>query len=485
MTATAEPKARFVRPDGKEKVTGAGRYTADLDLAGQAHARFRYADRTHARITRIDTTKARALPGVLAVVTHEDVPDVKYGGMVKDRLLFARDTVRFEGDIVACVAALSPAIAAEAAALIEVEYEPLAALTDQVAAAAAGAPLVHDDWQTDEREAALGSDANVVGRSTIVHGDAAAALAGADVVVRGRYTTDPVQGVPIEPRAIIAQWAGDRVTIWSSTQVPYAARSGVAHTLQIPESHVRIVVPLLGGGFGAKCDFHFEAHVAALARAARRPVKLVFSRREEFVAPGHRREGMVIELETGARRDGTLVARRARLVLDKGAYTRRGWVLRPDGGDDGRRPLRGRGGRRRVAARLHEQPAVRLDSRPDRAPGLLGARAAPRRARRSTRDGRGGAPPAHPRPRRLDHAHRPGARPRRRARDARPCGRDDRLGSRAAGRRGDRHRLRLVAVLLGQLGRLREAQRRRHRHDRHRRAGERHRVGDGSPDLRR
>ena len=93
-----------------------------------------------------------------------------------------------------------------------------------------------------------------------------------------------MQGVPIEPRAVIAQWQGDKVTVWTSTQVPFAARAGVAHTLQIPESNVRIVVPLLGGGFGAKCDFHFEAHVAALAQAARRPVKLVFSRREEFFA---------------------------------------------------------------------------------------------------------------------------------------------------------------------------------------------------------
>ena len=132
--------------------------------------------------------------------------------------------------------------------------------------------------------------------------------------------TDPVNGVPIEPRAVVAQWQGDKVTVWTSTQVPYAARGGIADTLQIPESHVRVIVPLLGGGFGAKCDFHFEGHVAALARAARRPVKLVFSRREEFVAVGHRREGMVIELETGARADGTLVARKARLVLDKGAY---------------------------------------------------------------------------------------------------------------------------------------------------------------------
>jgi CO/xanthine dehydrogenase Mo-binding subunit len=315
-----QSRSRFVRPDGKEKVTGAGRYTADVDLAGQVYARFRYADRTHARITRLDVTRAQALPGVVAVVTHAHVPDVKYGGMVQDRYLFAKGIVRFEGDIVAAVAALTPEIAAHAASLIDVEYEDLPIITDQVAAMEPDAHLVHADWETDGRDEALGSDRNVLGRSTIVRGDATAALAAADVVVRGRYVTDPVQGVPIEPRAVLAQWAGDRVTIWSSTQVPYAARSGVAHTLQIPESHVRVIVPLLGGGFGAKCDFHFEAHVAALARVARRPVKLVFSRREEFIAPSHRREGMVIELETGARSDGTLVARRARLVLDKGAY---------------------------------------------------------------------------------------------------------------------------------------------------------------------
>ena len=312
--------ARFTRPDGKEKVTGAGRYTADLTHTGQAHAKFRYADHTHARITRIDTTAARALPGVLAVVTHADVPDVKYGGMVQDKYLFAKDTVRWEGDVVAGVAALTPEIAERAAALIEVDYDPLPPITDQVAAMAPDAALLHPEWETDGRDDALESDRNVLGRSTIVKGDAAAAMETADVVVRGRYVTDPVQGVPIEPRAISAQWNGDRVTVWSSTQVPYAARSGVAHTLQIPESSVRIVVPLLGGGFGAKCDFHFEGHVAALARAAGRAVKLVFSRREEFIAPTHRREGMVIELETGARRDGTLVARRGRLVLDKGAY---------------------------------------------------------------------------------------------------------------------------------------------------------------------
>jgi CO/xanthine dehydrogenase Mo-binding subunit len=317
----------FIRPDGKEKVTGAGRYTADLNLTGQLHAKFRYADHSHARITRIDTSAARALAGVLAVITHEDVPDVKYGGMVQDRLLFARDKVRWEGDVVAAVAAVTPELAEHAASLVEVEYEPLAPITSAEDAMEGGAGLVHDDWSTDDADEALVRDGNTLGYSTIVKGDADGAIASADVVVKSRYLVDPSQGVPIEPRAILAQWQGDHLTVWTSTQVPFEARKGVARTLQISEANVRVIVPLLGGGFGSKCDFHFEAHVAALARVARRPVKLVFTRREEFVAPDHRREGMVIELETGARRDGMLVARRGRLVLDKGAYCGEGGFL--------------------------------------------------------------------------------------------------------------------------------------------------------------
>jgi CO/xanthine dehydrogenase Mo-binding subunit len=312
--------AAFIRPDGKEKVTGSGRYTADLNLTGQLYAKFRYADHTHARIVSIDTTKAREMPGVLAVLTHEDVPQVRYGQMVKDRLMFARDRVRFEADIVAAVAAQTPDLAARAAAAVEVEYEELPAVSDVEAALAEDAPLIHEEWESYEADEQLSRNRNVLGYSTVMRGDAAAAMEGADVVVKGRYVTDSSQGAPIEPRAILAQWQGDRVTVWSSTQVPFAARSGVAEVLEIPESHVRIVVPLLGGGFGSKCDFHFEGHVAALARAARRPVKLVFTREEEFVAPDHRREGMVIELETGARSNGTLVSRRGRLVLDGGAY---------------------------------------------------------------------------------------------------------------------------------------------------------------------
>ena len=205
---------------------------------------------------------------MLAVLTHADVPDVLYGQMVKDRRLFAKEEVRFEADIVAAVAAMTPELAAQAAASDRGRVRAAAAGHRSGAGARRRTRRSStQDWSSYEADEALNSDGNVLGHSTIVKGDADAAMAGADVVVKSRYVADGSHGVPIEPRAIVAQWQGDRVTVWSSTQTPFAARSGVAHTLGIPESHVRIIVPLLGGGFGSKCDFHFEAHVAALARA--------------------------------------------------------------------------------------------------------------------------------------------------------------------------------------------------------------------------
>jgi len=319
--ATVEKKPEaFIRQDGKDKVTGLGRYTADLTRTGMLHARFRYSDHAHARLVSVDTTHARALPGVFAVLTQDDVPDVRYGGFVEDRTLFARDVVRFEGEIIAAVAALTPEIADRAVELIEVVYEPLPVVRDSEQALLAGTVLVHSGWDGYEANEDLVRDGNDCSRSTIVKGDAEAGLADADVVVKERYVADMSHAVPIEPRAIVAEWQGDKVTVWSSTQVPFIARSGVATTLELSEADVRIIVPHLGGGFGGKCEFHFEAHVAALARSANRPVRLVFTRREEFLAPDHRREGQVLELETGVMNDGTLVARRGHLVLDNGAY---------------------------------------------------------------------------------------------------------------------------------------------------------------------
>lgn len=321
VTSARTPQPPAVRPDGVEKVTGAARYVADLARPGLLHGRLVLAGVAHARILAIDTAAARALPGVLAVVTQADVPDVRYGAFVQDRTLFAQDVVRFEGEVIAAVAAVTAEIAEHAASLVRVELEELPPVTDPEAALADGAPLVHPAWESYSAGRGVVRGGNECARMTSVKGDVEAGLAEADLVVRERYATDMTHAVPIEPHVALAEWHGGEVTIWSSTQAPFGARAGVARTLQLPEARVRVIVPTLGGGFGGKCDFHFEAHAAVLARAAGRPVLLRLSRREEFLATDKTRHPITVELETGVKHDGTITARRARIVLDGGAYT--------------------------------------------------------------------------------------------------------------------------------------------------------------------
>ncbi len=309
----------FVRADGPDKVTGSGRYAADLTLTGMLTAKFLYPGVSHARITKLDVTAARAIPGVFAVLTQDDVPNIRFGS-VADRTLFAKDIIRFEGEVVAAVAAISAEIAEQALAAIVFEYEELPVVRDIEAALEAGSRLVHEEWASYDAEDVERHD-NVASFTSIARGDVDAGLAAADHVVSSRYVADASHAVPIEPRGVLAQWEGNKVTIWTSTQVPFQARDGVCETLELPTNRVRIIVPHLGGGFGGKCGFHYEAHIAALAKAARRPVRLVFSREEEFLAPDKRREGMVIEITSGIRNDGSITARKARVILDNGAYT--------------------------------------------------------------------------------------------------------------------------------------------------------------------
>jgi CO/xanthine dehydrogenase Mo-binding subunit len=318
--ATSVLGRRFVRRDGLPKVTGEARYTADLSFTGLLHAQFVYAGRAHARIVSIDTSAAARMPGVHAVLTQADAPLVHYGMFVQDRTLFAHEVVRFEAEVVAAVAADTPEHAAAAAAAVRVEYEDLPPVLDVDAALDPAAPLVHPQWQDYRTQEGVARGPNDCGHMTSVKGDVDAGFAQADLQLTETYRTDMVHAVPIEPHAVVAEWQGGKVTIWSTTQVPFPARAGVAETLQIPQSDVRIIVPHLGGGFGGKCDFHFEAHVALLARATRRPVRLVFTRREEFLATDKVRHATRIELTTGLKRDGTITARRARLLLDSGAY---------------------------------------------------------------------------------------------------------------------------------------------------------------------
>ncbi len=310
----------FVRADGPDKVTGSGRYTADLTFTGMLVAKFRYAEVAHARITRLDVAAARAIPGVFAVLTAADVPDLRYTPVIPDRTLFARDVVRFEGEVLAAVAAVDAAVAQQALDAIIFEYEELPVVRDLEAAMADDAPLVHQGWESYAVTGDTPRAGNVATFSSLEMGDAAAAMAEATTVVTSRYVADGCHAAPIEPRAIVAQWEGEKVTIWTSTQVPFDARAGVCETLELPASRVRVIVPHLGGGFGGKCGFHFEAHIAALARVARRPVKLVFSRYEEFIAPDRRREGMIIDITTGVNTEGDIVARTAWIAIDNGAY---------------------------------------------------------------------------------------------------------------------------------------------------------------------
>lgn len=318
MTLTEQP--RFVRADGPDKVTGSGRYTADLSLTGMLTAKFKYAGISHGRIRKLDVTAARSMPGVLAVLTDADLPDVRYSPQVQDRTLFARDIVRFEGEVVAAVAALTAEQAQAAVDAIVVEYDQLPPVTDPEAALNDTTNLVHPDWAEYEADEGIIRSNNIAGFSSLQRGDADTALASATHVLSERYVADGCHAVPIEPRAIVAQWEGTKVTIWTSTQVPFDARAGVCETLQLRTNQVRIIVPHLGGGFGGKCGFHFEAHIAALARVAGRPVRLKFSRQEEFLAPDRRREGITVELTTGLNNEGSIVARKANLVIDCGAY---------------------------------------------------------------------------------------------------------------------------------------------------------------------
>ena len=318
MTIADIPK--FVRADGPDKVTGTGRYTADMNLTGQLVAKFLYAGVSRGTITALDVSAAREIPGVFAVLTAADVPQVRFSYGLADRTLFAIDEVRFEGEIVAAVAAINAEVAQQAIDAIVYEVDELEPIVDLEAAIADGAPLVHANVDSYAVTGDTPHSGNVATHSSITLGDAEAAMASADHVVTGRYIADASHATPIEPRAVIAQWEGERVTVWTSTQVPFDARNGVCETLEMPASRVRIITPHVGGGFGGKCGFHYEPHIAALARVAKRPVKLVFSRWEEFVAPDRRREGMIIDVTTGVTNDGKIVARTGSILLDNGAY---------------------------------------------------------------------------------------------------------------------------------------------------------------------
>ncbi len=296
--------------DGLEKVTGRTRYIHDLEVPRLAHGAVVRARFPHARIVRVDASQALALPGVLCVVTGRDVEQHPFG-FAKDQLALKTDTVRSIRDEVAAVAAETRAIAEEAAELIRVEYEELAAVFDPEAALRPGAPIVHPELGTNQT--AL--------RYQFAAGDVDRALAGAAAVVDDTYTLTFVSTACLGTMVAVADWDPDgRLTMWSTTQVPFLYQRELGAALGIGGDRIRVMQPPVGGNFGRGLDLYpIDVIAALLARRAGRAVKLEFDRREEFVAsPG--REACRIRLRTAADRDGRLLARDCHVVIDNGAY---------------------------------------------------------------------------------------------------------------------------------------------------------------------
>ena len=307
------------RNDLIDKVTGNAKYVADMNLPGLLYAKTKRSNIAHANIVRIDTSRALALPGVKAVLTHENVPRVLHAGsphprsasVTQDQYILD-SKVRYWGESVAVVAAISEEIAEAALDLIEVEYEPLPAVFTVEDALAPGAPLIHD------RE----PGGNLVLPPVIVNrGDIDTGFAEADFILEGEYEGGRPTPAYMEPNACMCQWDGNgSLTVWISTQTAFMVRGIMAEVLGLPLHKVRVLVDHMGGGFGAKQDlFQSEFLCALLAKQTRRPVRMEFSREETFLG-GRTRHPVKVWLKQGFKNDGSITARQARVVFNSGAY---------------------------------------------------------------------------------------------------------------------------------------------------------------------
>lgn len=326
-----------VRVDAVAKVTGAAGYTADVLLPGMLHGKAKRSPHPHARIVRIDARRALALPGVRAVITARDVPDILIGLRVRDVPLLARQETRFAGEKVAAVAAVDEETALEALDLIEVEYEELPALLDVKEAMGDRALLVHERLHTYQGLPKPVKETNVFFHETYSKGDAAQGFSQADLIFEHTFTTQIVHQGYLEPHAAVVDIGPDgSVTVWSSDKVPFRVRSLMAEIIGIPITRVRVIPSFVGGDFGGKGMVFDEPLCYFLARKAGRPVKMVMSRQEEFMAASPRHPS-VIRLKAGVTKAGVLTAWEAEAVFDSGAYA----AYKPQVGLGGTKKLAG------------------------------------------------------------------------------------------------------------------------------------------------
>jgi len=333
-TAPATPAiGRWVRrEDGAPKVTGHAVFAGDLALPGMLHARLVLSPHAHARILDTDLTAARQVPGVAGIYTAADLPLKPTDGFSRPAAPLARDETLFQGQPVVAVVATSEAVAEDAAQLVRVSYEPLAAVSDPEVSLAHSRPLVREPRMSDEHDGGAAGHASVGGGAERVEqppnaaaavrysrGDVARGFREADAVVERTYRTSWVHQAHLEPQSCVAAPDGaGRLTLYTSTQAAYATRHDVAAALGIPSHRVNVVTMEVGGAFGAKYGL-IDPLTAALAWDLGRPVRLVYTRAEEFLS-GNPAPAAVMRVRTGARRDGTLTALEATVTVDSGAY---------------------------------------------------------------------------------------------------------------------------------------------------------------------
>lgn len=313
----------YSRKEAKEKVTGQAIYTHDLEFPGMLYAKCLHSPYARAKIVSIDISEAKALPGVKAVLVGEDAPYV-VGLYMIDKRIIARDEVRYQGEVVAAVAAVDEKTAEKAISLIKVEYEELP-VVHTIDEALEAKFLVHDD--INELEYMKGvffpqPDSNIASWNKAKKGDTKKGFEEAEYIIENEMSLPAVGHVPMETHVAIAQADpySNKIKIWSSAQSPFACRQLLAKALNVPIGDIQVVVPYVGGGFGGKAGIHLEPLVTLLSRAAKgRPVKLTSSREEEFNQLPTR-AGMRGRIKTGVKKDGTITAIEVNYDWDSGAY---------------------------------------------------------------------------------------------------------------------------------------------------------------------
>jgi CO/xanthine dehydrogenase Mo-binding subunit len=321
---------RPIRPDGVEKVIGRANFGADMVMPGMLWGKVKRSPHAHARIVSINAEKALKLPGVKAVVTSADFPEIPSEeafmgeGPMNFRDLsyncMARGKVLYDGHAVAAVAATSASIAEEAVDLIEVKYETLPYVIDVEDAMKSDAAVLHDDLFTQGVDPKPSKPSNIAKRITFTKGDIATGWKEAEITIERKYTTQPVHQAYIEPHACVVSAGNDgQCTVWSSSQGQFMVRAYCAKLLGIDLANIRAMPAEIGGGFGGKTLVYLEPVALALSRKAGRPVKIVMSREEVFRGTGPAAGG-VIEVKLGAKKDGHIVAAELVVKLQAGAF---------------------------------------------------------------------------------------------------------------------------------------------------------------------